>query len=102
MLVKYAPQLVKKLGLEYPLLCDQGSRVAAQLGVVYALPEELIEIYRGIGIDLERYNGDKEWTLPLPGRIIIDSAGMVRNVELHADHTDRPEPAETVKILKSL
>lgn len=102
MLVKYAPQLVKKLHLEFPLLSDPDSQVMEKLGIVHRLPKELIEVYTSFGIDLTRFNGEEEWRLPLPGRIIIDSGGIVRNVSLTTDHTDRPEPAETVELLKNI
>ena len=102
MLAKYAPQLVSKLGLEFPLLSDPGNKVMTQLGVVHSLPQELIEVYQGFGIDLERFNGDADWRLPLPGRIIVDREGIVRNVELSTDHTQRPEPTETVALLKAI
>ncbi len=102
MLTKYAPQLVKKLKLEFPLLSDPGNQIAQQLGVVFTLSDEIIEVYRGFGIDLERYNGDIDWRLPLPGRIIVDSAGVVRNVEVSTDYTQRPEPLESIQLLKML
>ena len=102
MQTKYAPQLVKKLGLEFPLLSDPGSRVLERLGVLFPLPEEMITIYKGFGIDLERFNGDANWRLPLPGRIIVDRDGTVRNVEFSTDHTERPEPADSVAFLRSL
>lgn len=102
MLTKYAPPLIKKLGLGFPLLSDPGSKVLGKLGVVHHLPTTLIDVYKGFGIDLERFNGEAEWRLPLPGRIIIDTGGIIRNVSLTTDHTDRPEPAETVALLKQL
>lgn len=102
MVTKYAQPLVKKLGLTYPLLSDPGCRYLEKLGVVFDLPTELIEIYRGFGIDLERFNGDTRWRLPLVGRIIVDSAGIVRDTRFHADHTERPDPAESLAILKGM
>ena len=97
MLGKYAPQLVHKLNLEFPILSDPGQLFLEQLRVVFSLPAELIEIYKGFGIDLERFNGDKIWRLPLPGQIIVDRDGLVQNVDLYVDHTQRPEPAETAR-----
>ena len=102
MLTRYSQQLANKLGLEFPLLSDQGSRALERFGVVFDLPDELIEIYRGFGIDLERFNGESSWRLPLPGRIIVDQHGTVRDVELSTDHTERPEPVESLKLLKAL
>jgi len=102
MVSKYAPQLVNKLGLTFPVLSDFGSNILEHLGVVYELEDSMVEIYKGFGIDLDRFNNDDSWRLPLPGRIIIDTNGVVKNVELSTDHADRPEPTETLEILKNL
>ncbi len=102
MLVKYAPQLVHKLNLGFPILSDPGQLFLEKLRVVFSLPADLIEIYKGFGIDLERFNGEKVWRLPLPGQIIVDRDGVVRNVDLYTDHTQRPEPTEALQLLKKL
>ncbi len=102
MLPKYARPLVQKLNLTYPLLSDPGGRYLEQLGAMFDLPPELIAIYRGFGIDLERFNGDDRWRLPLVGRIIVDRSGLVRDISFHADHTERPEPADSLAVLKTL
>jgi peroxiredoxin len=102
MIPKYTPQLVGKLGLTFPVLSDPGSKILSRLGLVFDLEEAMVEIYKGFGIDLERFNGESRWQLPLPGRIIIDREGVVRDVELGTDHSERPEPADSVEILKTL
>lgn len=102
MLVKYAPQLVGKLGLEFPLLEDRDNRVARKFRAVMTVPPELRRVYLDFGIDLERFNGNLDWELPLPGRIIIDPAGIIRDVDLHPDHTTRPEPSATLDLLRRL
>jgi len=102
MLGKYAPQLVKKLGLTFPLLSDPGCNVLGSFGILFNLPTPMVEVYKGFGIDLERFNGESSWQLPLPGRMIVNPDGMVKNVELSTDHTERPEPEDTVKLLRAL
>lgn len=102
MVSKYTPQLVNKLGLTFPVLSDFRSEILEQLGVVYELEESMVEIYKGFGIDLDRFNGEDRWRLPLPGRIILDTNGVVKNIELSTDHADRPEPTETLEILRAL
>lgn len=102
MIGKYTPQLVGKLGLTYPVVSDPGSKILEQLGVVFDLEEAIVEIYKGFGIDLERFNGEMRWRLPLPGRIIVDREGIVRDVELSTDHVERPEPTDAVEILKKM
>lgn len=102
MLPKYAGPLVKKLDLTYPLLSDPGCSYLEQLGVVFELPPELIEIYRGFDIDLERFNGTERWRLPLVGRLLIDSAGVVRDARFFADHTERVEPLDSLELLRRM
>jgi alkyl hydroperoxide reductase subunit AhpC len=38
----------------------------------------------------------------MPARFIIDSKGIVRDAEVHPDHTIRPEPSEIAEIMKSI
>lgn len=102
MATKYTPQLVNKLGLTFPVLSDPGSQVLESLGVVFKLEDAMIEVYKGFGIDLERFNNEDSWRLPLPGRVIIDKDGIVQNIELSTDHTERPEPMDTIEILKNM
>jgi peroxiredoxin len=59
-------------------------------------------LYSKYGIDLERFNGDGSWRLPIPGRFVIDSNGLIRYASVDPDYTVRPEPRETVAVLQSL
>lgn len=93
---------MKKNNLTFPVLSDTNNQVAEKFGLVFALPEKLRVIYNSFGVDLERFNGDNSWELPMSGRFIIDSEGVVRNVDVHPDHTVRPEPTEIIDLLKSL
>ena len=90
----------KKLG--FALLSDPGNRVAKQFGLVYKLPQDLKKIYIKFGIDLEKFNGDDSWTLPIPARYIIDPSGFIRYRESDPDYTIRPEPEDTIQALKIL
>ena len=98
-LEEYSKQIVKKLNLTFPVLSDYGNQVAAKFGLVFTLPSDLQQVYKGFGIDLERYNGNSNWTLPMPGRFIVDPLGMVIHAEVDSDYTSRPEPSDIWKIL---
>ena len=101
-LEKYSRQVVKKNNLTFSVLSDKGNAVASQFGLTYTLPEPLKELHEKWGMNLERFNGDPSWTLPLPGRFILDRHGTIRHVDVHPDYTRRPEPAEIVNILASM
>ena len=84
------------------LLSDPGNRVAETYGLVYTVPDDLKAAYLNLGIDLEVYNGDASWRLPMPARYIVDSNRVIRYAEVNADHTERPEPAETLEALRKM
>lgn len=102
MLPPFAKQMADQHQLSFPLLCDPGNRIAAQFGLSYPLAPQLHDIYRSFDLDVTKYNGDKSWTLPMPARIIIDSHGIIRETDIHLDYTTRPEPEETIALLKKL
>jgi peroxiredoxin len=88
--------------LTFEILSDPGNEVAQRYGLTFKLPEDLKEIYVKFNIDLEKYNGDDSWTLPLPARLIIDQEGIIRYAEINADYTVRPDPEETIAALKKI
>ncbi len=95
-------KMVEAHKLDFELLSDPENAYAAALGLRFALPPELREIYRGFGIDLPVVNGDDSWTLPMPGRIVVDVRGVVRAVEVDPDYTHRPEPEATLREVERL
>lgn len=99
-LEKYSRQVVKKHQLSFRVLTDRGNAVASQFGLTFALPEPLNALYLEWGLNLERFNGDTAWTLPLPGRFILDRQGTIVHVDVHPDYTKRPEPANIITLLK--
>jgi peroxiredoxin len=88
--------------LAFEILSDPGNEVAQRYGLMFKLPEDLKEIYVKFNINLEKYNGDDSWTLPLPARFIIDQEGIIRYAAINADYTVRPEPEETIDALKNI
>lgn len=101
-LSKYSKQVVSKNKLTFPVLSDEGNKVANSFGAVFTLPDTLKEIYSGFGIDLERFNGDDSWELPLTGHFIIDANGIIQDVAVSLDYTQRPEPKELLGLLANI
>jgi peroxiredoxin len=88
--------------LSFELLRDFGNQVAETYGLVFTLPDDLRDVYLKFGIDLARGNGDGTWRLPVPARFVIDRQGIVRAADADPDYTRRPEPAQTVAVLRTL
>ena len=94
--------MVKKNNLTFPLLRDEDNQLASQFGLAFKLPDDLAGLYSQFGIDLVRYNGNDLWSLPMPGRFILDQMGKVVSAEADPDYTRRPEPSEIVEVLKKM
>ena len=101
-LEKYSKSMVKKHNLTFPLLRDEANQLASQFGLAFKLPDDLAGLYSQFGIDLVRYNDNDLWSLPMPGRFVLDQKGNVVSAEANPDYTHRPEPSEIVEILRKM
>jgi len=84
------------------LLVDSGNRVAESYGIAFNIQKDLQAAYKQSGIDISEYNDDASWKLPMPARYIIDQNQRIRYSEINADYTIRPEPSETIEVLKKM
>ena len=101
-LEQYLHQMAKRHNLTFEILRDKGNEVAAQFGLRFTLPDYLQELYRKLGADLERFNGDDSWTPPMPARFIILQDSIIAAADADPDYTVRPEPSKTVGALKAM
>lgn len=88
--------------LDFPILSDPGAAVAAEFGLRFSLPEDLIEVYRQFGIDLAAVNDDRSGVLPRPARYVIGTDGAIADAEVNPDYTRRPDPSELLPVLDRL
>jgi peroxiredoxin len=101
-LERYTRSLHKKLNLTFDILTDLHLKTAEQFGLVFTLPDYLRELYKSFGSTLDRFHDESEYRLPLPARYVIDKQGMIRAADVNGDYTIRPEPSETVELLRTL
>lgn len=95
--------MIEKNKLGFDILSDAGNAVAAQFGLKFTVSDAVKKVYReSFKIDMERFNGDASWTLPMPARFIIGRGGTIRYAQADPDYTRRPEPGETLAALKAL
>jgi peroxiredoxin len=89
-----------KLG--FSILSDPGAAVANAFGLRFALPDDLIEVYRQFGNDLAKINDSPSWVLPMPARYVIGTDGVIAYAEVNPDYTRRPDPSELLPVLDRL
>jgi len=92
--------------LRFPLLSDEGNKVARQFGLVYQVPEYQKEIYQRAFVNLPLVNGDSSWELPIPAVYVLGQQDSAEISVLYAspnpDYTERPEPIEILEFLLRL
>ena len=98
----FSKRLIEERNLNYDMLSDVDNNYAEKLGLKFALPLKIIEIYSANAIDIPGANGNDSWTLPVPGRMVVDRQGIVRSTSFDPDYTHRPEPKATVEVVKGL
>jgi peroxiredoxin len=99
---RYTRDVHKKLNLTFDILTDLHLKTAEQFGLMFVLPDYLRDLYRSVGITLDRFHDETGYRLPMPARYVIDKEGIIRAADVNADYTVRPDPAETVRQLRTL
>jgi peroxiredoxin len=88
--------------LSFPILGDPQAQVADAFGLRFRLPDYLVEIYSGLGVNLAAINDDPSWSLPMPARFVIGRDGIIAYAEVNPDYTRRPDPEELLPVLRRL
>ena len=100
---EYSRKIIGTQRLHFDVLWDQGNAVAERYGVKFAMPTDLIELYRDkLNVNLKLYHGDGDWTLPIAARFLIDTDGVIRYSESSADYRMRPDPDDLMDVLKAV
>lgn len=101
-LEQYTRNLRKKLNLTFDILTDLHFKIAEAFRLVYVLPDYLRDLYKSFGNSLDRFHDEPEFRVPMPARYVIDKHGIIRAADVSADYTIRPEPSETLRVLRGL
>ncbi len=106
-LVAISPQLpdtslstAERNALTFPVLSDSEDRAGQAFGVSFALPEELIALYRRFGHDLPAVNGPAGWRLPMPATFLVGRDGRIRFARAEADYRRRVDPDAVLALVE--
>ena len=101
-LERYTRSVHRNLNLTFDILTDLHLKTAEQFRLVHVLPDYLRDLYESFGSTLDRFNDEPQYRVPVPARYVIDREGIIRAADVNADYTVRPEPSETVRLLRTL
>jgi len=98
---KSLPQ-INKNALTFEVLSDLDDEVMYLYKMYHRVDDELNEVYRKNGIDIEAYNGAGRRVLPVPGTYIIDQNSVIRGVHADTDYKQRMEVSTILSILEEI
>jgi peroxiredoxin len=101
-IVAYNKAMKNEKNLSFEILSDPGNQIAEKYGIKFQMPDDLITVYKQLGLKVDEHNGDDTWTLPMPARLIIDQKGVIRYAEINSDYTERPDPEDTLASLREV
>ena len=100
--VAHNRKLIEERKLDFEVLNDSDNTYADQLGLKHGFPDDLKEVYGKFGIDLDAFNENTKWELAIPARFVVSTDGRICAADFSADYTTRPEPLDTLEVLRSL
>lgn len=94
--------LVERHSLEYEVLSDMSNKVAKQFGLVFTISEEIKELYKLSGLDINKAQANEDNELPVPATYVVASDGKILLSHVDSDYTNRLEPEDAIELLRTL
>lgn len=91
--------VAKKNELLFTVLSDPDLTVARKFGIVYQLPPEIDEKYKGFGIDLVKYNSTEKPELPISATYVVNKKGQIVFAHIEPDYKKRADPTAIIEAL---
>lgn len=88
--------------LTYAVVSDPGNQLASALGILTTPSPEAVAAQQKLGLDLTEHNADGGLTLPMPTTVVVDSAGVIRWIDVHPNYTTRSEVPDILAAVDSV
>lgn len=95
----YSAELKAEKNFDLTLIADQHNEIARQFGLVFALDDNVREIYKKIGADLSTINGDDSFELPIPATYVIAPSGKITYAFVETNYMMRAEPRDVLAMI---
>jgi len=99
---QYTADYVRTGNLPFPVLSDIDLGYSMSLGLVFWVGDEVERLYKSVGIDLDRYQGNGGFFLPMAAKFIVGQDGLIRERQVNLEFRQRMEPAALISVLEAL
>jgi len=88
--------------LPFPVLSDIDLGYSLLLGLIFWVGAEIQKLYQEVGVELEKYHGNKAYFLPMAAKFIVGSDGLRKGRQVNIEFRERMEPEAIITTLENL
>jgi peroxiredoxin len=88
--------------LPFPVLSDIDLGYSLSLDLIFWVGDQIGELYRQAGVELEKYHGNHAYFLPMASKFIVGRDGLVKARQVNIEFRERMEPAVIIAELRKL
>jgi peroxiredoxin len=88
--------------LPFPILSDMDLGYSLSLDLIFWVGEEIQQLYESVGIELERYQGNRGHFLPMAAKFIVGQDGLIKARQVNIEFRERMEPDAVLAVLRAL
>lgn len=99
---RYTTEYTKDNDLPFPVLSDIDLGYALSLGLIFWVGSEVERLYRESGVELDRYQGNGSFFLPIAAKFIVGCDGLVKARHVNVEFRERMEPDAILAVLQQL
>jgi len=99
---QYTADYVREGDLPFSVLSDIDLGYSMSLGLMFWVGNEVERLYKSIGFDLDQYQGNDGYFLPMAAKFIVGQDGLVKERQVNLEFRQRMEPAAIIAGLEAL
>jgi peroxiredoxin len=88
--------------LQFEILCDLENGLGLLFGLVFRVPPDFRENYKGVDINFPLIYGNDSWFLPIPATYVIDRNGIIQHAYVNPDFRERLDPSDILAAVERL
>jgi peroxiredoxin len=98
----FTESYARKNDLPFPILSDIDLGYSLSLGLIFWVGPEVQRLYKEVGVELEKYQGNSGHFLPMGAKFIVGQDGVIKARHANVEFRERMEPAALIAILRDL
>ena len=99
---QFTDSYIASNAVPFPVLSDIDLGYALSLGLVFWVGDEVLQLYREVGLDLEKFQGNPANFLPLAAKFVVGQDGIVKAKYVDVEFRKRMEPTDLLTVLRDL